>query len=75
MADLIDAVRGVLFEAVARQLFGDAFVDAHGAPALGGIFHAFDSNFEMAASPVPQLLQPAFCAARRTLLGMFRCGV
>ena len=70
----MDAVRGVLFEAVARQLFGDAFVDAHGASVLGGVFHTFDSNFERAASPVPHLLQPAFCSARRTLLGMFRCG-
>jgi len=75
VGDLMDVVRGVLFEAVIRQLFGDAFVDAHGANRLGEAFHLFDSNFERAASPMPQLLQPIFRTARSMLLGAFRTSV
>ena len=69
------AVHDVLFEAVTRQLFGDAFADAHGAARLGTAFHAFHANFELAASPVPQFLQRAFCEGRRVLLGAFRFAV
>lgn len=36
-------------------------------------FFAFEAGFELAASPVPHLLQPRFLAARRRLLAALRC--
>lgn len=67
------AIRAALFEAVARQLFGDAFVDAHGAAHLEAAAANFEDDFETAASPFPQILQRRFCAARRELLCAFKC--
>jgi hypothetical protein len=37
-------------------------------------FFAFEAGFELAASPVPHILQPGFLAARRRLLAALRCG-
>lgn len=43
------------------------------AQRLQDAFFAFEAGFELAASPVPHLLQPRFLAARRTLLRALRC--
>ncbi|PRW32663.1 24-hydroxycholesterol 7-alpha-hydroxylase [Chlorella sorokiniana] len=42
------------------------------ARRLQDAFFAFEGGFEMAASPLPHLLQPRFLAARRTLLAALR---
>ena len=43
------------------------------AQRLQDAFFAFEAGFELAASPVPHLLQPRFLAARRALLRALRC--
>ena len=53
---------------------------SQGSPAAGrsraqrlqDAFFAFEGGFEMAASPLPHLLQPRFLAARRTLVAALR---
>lgn len=71
--DLLETVKTSLFHTVCRLLFGPAFVAAHGSKALRAAFFDFEEAFELAASPLPHLLQPKFCRARRTLLTAFRC--
>lgn len=73
--DPLETVKASLFHSVCRLLFGRAFVVAHGSKALQAAFFDFEEAFELAASPLPHLLQPKFCRARRTLLGAFRTSV
>lgn len=61
-----------VFPAVARLLYGHAFVAAHGSAALRDAFYDFEETFELAASPVPHFLQRRFCRARHFLLTAFR---
>ena len=65
-------IKTVLFPATAEILFGPAFLQEHGANSLADAYFAFDGGFELAASPVPQWVQPNWCRARRTLLQAFR---
>ncbi len=66
-------MKQLLFDCVAAQIFGAAFVAAHGRAKLRRAFFEFEEDFELAASPLPHFFQPRFCAARRTLLEAFRC--
>ena len=70
--DLLEAVKVSLFPAVARLLYGHAFVEAHGSTALLDAFCTFEGTFELAASPVPHMFQRRFCRARSFLLTAFR---
>lgn len=47
---------------------------AAAAARLQQAFFAFEEGFELAASPVPHLFQPAFLAARRRLVAALRWG-
>jgi cytochrome P450 len=66
--ELYAAVQSLLFPAAVEALFGPAFLQCHGAPALQAAFFEFEGGFELAASPVPHLLQPRFRRARAALL-------
>ena len=68
-------IKTVLFPAAMETLFGPAFLQEHGADSLAEAYFAFDGGFELAASPVPQWVQPRWCKARRTLLRAFRWGL
>eukprot|EP00891_Asterochloris_glomerata_P009301 jgi/Astpho2/9301/Aster-x0850 len=70
--DLLHLVKTVLFPAAMETLFGPAFLREHGADSLADAYFAFDGGFELAASPVPQWVQPRWCWARYTLLQAFR---
>ena len=70
--DLLEIVKASLFAPVARLLYGHVFVSAHGSAALQKAFYAFEETFELAASPVPHVLQRRFCRTRRFLLTAFR---
>jgi hypothetical protein len=70
--DLLEAIKASLFPPVARLLYGHTFVTAYGSAALQQAFYAFEETFELAASPVPHILQRRFCTARRFLLSAFR---
>ena len=67
--------KAVLFPAAVETLFGPAFLQEHGADSLADAYFAFDGGFELAASPVPQWVQPRWCRARSTLLRAFRWGL
>ncbi len=71
-ADLTEVVCDVLFGAATGTLFGDGFLNRHGRGALQAAFQTFESGFELAASPVPYVLQPGFCRARRFLVNALR---
>ncbi|WIA16335.1 hypothetical protein OEZ85_013034 [Tetradesmus obliquus] len=62
----------LVFQSAGRVLFGQAFFDRHGLEAVQQEFLTFEENFEIAASPVPHLLLPAFRRSRSALLRMFR---
>ncbi len=68
-------MKTVLFPAAMETLFGPAFLREHGADSLADAYFAFDGGFELAASPVPQWVQPRWCWARHTLLQAFRWGL
>ena len=68
----MEAVKVTVLSAVARLLYGRAFVAAHGSAALRDAFYTFEETFELAASPVPHLFQQRFCRARSFLLAAFR---
>jgi len=65
-------VKQLLFDSVAALLFGEAFLAAHGSRKLRAAFFNFEEAFELAASPMPHVLQPRFCRARTALLAAFR---
>lgn len=70
--ELYSAVQDLLFPAAVESLFGPHFLPAHGREKLQAAFFAFEKKFELAASPVPHLLQPGFKGARATLLTALR---
>jgi cytochrome P450 len=72
VVDLFEAVKAFLFPVAVESLFGAAFVHRHGASALQDAFFALDEGFEMAASPIPHILQPSFCKAKRYLIEALR---
>ena len=65
-------VNSLLFHAAVATVFGSAFLQRHGIEALQAAFHAFETNFELAASPIPHMFIPGFCRARRFLMAAFR---
>ena len=71
-ADLMCSIKDILFPAAVQSIFGAAFLQCHGTAELQKAFFAFEEGFELAASPVPHLLQPSFSKARQTLLQAFR---
>jgi hypothetical protein len=70
--DVMELVWELLFGAAVSTVFGEAFLERAGEGRLRAAFHAFESGFELAASPVPQGLQRAFCRARAGLLACLR---
>jgi cytochrome P450 len=73
--ELAESIEALLFPAAVEALFGPALLAAHGARRLADVFQTFDRGFELAASPVPHLFQPAFCAARSALLAALRASL
>ena len=69
---LLDTVKDMVFEPTVEVLYGAALVAAVDMARLQQAFFGFEAGFELAASPVPHLLQRSFCAARRHLLTVFR---
>lgn len=51
----------------------DSAAAAARARRLQADFFAFEEGFELAASPVPHILQPRFLGARRRLVAALRC--
>ena len=70
--DLVESIVKLLFAASIEALFGDKFLQRHGDDNLRETFFKFESWFELAASPVPHLFQPAFRASRAKLIAAFR---
>ena len=68
----MEVVQDMLFEPTVATLFGMRFCRRHDLTALRDAFCKFESGFELAASPLPHLLQRSFCAARSHLLSAFR---
>lgn len=66
------ALERLLWEAAVPALFGERFWARAGGAALRPMFAAFEAGFELAASPLPHVLQPRFRAARRALLEALR---
>jgi len=72
--DLVEAVKRLVFRAATDTLFGPSLaanVQA-GHAELERQFFQFEHGFELAASPVPHLFQPAFVSARRQVLSWLR---
>ncbi|CAL8466371.1 g5907 [Coccomyxa elongata] len=72
---LMEVVQDMVFEPTVATLFGARFCGRHKLTALRDAFFKFESGFELAASPLPHLLQRSFCAARSHLLSAFRVSV
>ncbi len=68
----MQAVKEVLFAPTVQALFGAEFCSRHGPAALADAFFGFESGFELAASPLPHILQRSFSASRSRLLANFR---
>ena len=71
-AGLLVLVKDLVFRPTVEVLYGAAFCQAQDMARLQQAFFSFESGFELAASPVPHVLQRAFCAARSHLLTSFR---
>ncbi len=71
-ADLMCSIKDILFPAAVESIFGATFLQNHHTAQLQQAFFAFEEGFELAASPVPHLLQPSFCKGRKVLLEAFR---
>lgn len=71
-ADLMTVVKDILFPSAVESLFGHSFLQHHTTAHLQQAFFAFEAGFELAASPVPHLVQRSFSKARRQLLQAFR---
>lgn len=69
---LLETVKDLVFGPTVEVLYGAAFVAAQDMARLQRAFFDFEAGFELAASPVPHMLQRRFCAARRQLLTVFR---
>ena len=69
---LLETVKDLVFGPTVEVLYGAAFVAAQDMERLQQAFFDFEAGFELAASPVPHLLQRSFCSARRHLLKMLR---
>lgn len=61
-----------MFGGAVSTIFGEEFVKRVGEGTLRAHFQTFESGFELAASPLPLLFQPAFCRARGALLAALR---
>lgn len=72
--DLWKLVKGLTFRSSVDALFGPRFLKELGGGGLQDTFWRFEQGFEMAASPLPHVLQPTFRHARASLLEAFRCG-
>ena len=72
-ADLMQCIKDILFPAAMESIFGAAFLQHHSTARLQQAFFKFEEGFELAASPMPHLLQPSFCQGKRTLLEALRC--
>lgn len=71
--DLLELIKDMVFQPTVELLYGAAFVAGQEDMArLQQAFFDFEAGFELAASPVPHVLQCNFCAARRYLLSCFR---
>ena len=71
--DLLELIKDMVFQPTVELLYGGAFVAGQEDMArLQQAFFDFEAGFELAASPVPHVLQFNFCAARRYLLACFR---
>lgn len=70
--DLYDYVKRMVFAAATECLFGAPFVARHGIEMLQSNFFEFEAGFELAASPVPHILQPRFVRSRAALVAAFR---
>ncbi|KAI8474677.1 MAG: cytochrome P450 [Monoraphidium minutum] len=73
--ELWAASKALVFQSAGRQLFGRAFFDRWGGDRLQSTFFVFEEHFEIAASPVPHLLLPAFRRSRADLLRMLRASI
>lgn len=71
-AGLLVLLKDLVFQPTVEVLYGLAFCRAQDMARLQQAFFSFESGFELAASPVPHVLQRAFCAARSYLLTSFR---
>jgi len=69
---LLDMVKDMVFQPTVEVLYGTAFVTAQDMAHLERSFFNFEAGFELAASPVPHIVQRAFSAARKHLLAVFR---
>lgn len=65
-------VRDVVFQPTVEVLYGTAFVAAQDMAHLQRAFFDFEAGFELAASPVPHIVQRPFSAARKHLLAVLR---
>ena len=71
--DLLELIKDMVFQPTVELLYGAAFVAGQEDMAqLQQAFFDFEAGFELAASPVPHVLQCNFTAARRYLLACFR---
>lgn len=71
--DLLELIKDMVFQPTVELLYGAAFVAAQkDMMRLQQAFFEFEAGFELAASPVPHVLQCTFCAARRDLLACCR---
>eukprot|EP00775_Hariotina_reticulata_P002863 gene2863-3155_t len=70
--ELWSSCQRLVFASAGQVLFGRLFFERHGLDQLLDAFLAFESNFEVAASPVPHWLLPGFTRSRSALLSMLR---
>lgn len=69
---LLSVVKDLVYAPTVEVLYGKASLAANDILTLQQAFFEFEAGFELAASPVPHILQRKFCAARRHLLQAFR---
>jgi len=69
---LLETVKDMVFQPTVEVLYGTGFVTAQDMAHLQRLFFDFEAGFELAASPVPHIVQRPFSAARRHLLAVFR---
>ena len=69
---LLETVKDMVFQPTVEVLYGTGFVTAQDMVHLQRLFFDFEAGFELAASPVPHIVQRPFSAARKHLLAVFR---
>lgn len=69
---LLEGGKRLLFEPTFAALFGARCCGRHRVDQLQRAFFRVEAGFELAASPLPHLLQRGFLSCREKLLSAFR---